>query len=87
MSDKSQLTNYTIEWMKKHRVPLTKENYVHIDSLGQISADELDGEAEADLPREIQAAELRAKRKVEQAIRRADCELMRQMGISMEDSK
>jgi hypothetical protein len=77
------LIDSTLEWMKKNNIPLTKENYVHVNSLGQINSDDLDGEAEADLPREIQAAELRRLR----AIRRADREFLKAIGVDAEEAK
>ena len=43
--------NYTLDWMKKNKIPLTKENYRHIECIGQ-QTDELD--AEAELPPELQ---------------------------------
>lgn len=71
--------DYTVMWMKKHNVPLTAENYLHIQFLGQnVPEPPYDGELEAELPREIQAAELRAKRKIEAA----DRKFLRDAGVA-----
>lgn len=65
----------TLAFMRKHKVPLTRANYIHIDSLGQISLDDVDGEVEADIPDAILVAE-------ERAIRRADRKFLREVGIT-----
>ncbi len=64
-------TDYVLAWMRAHKVPLTKENYLHINYMGQEIPE---GAEEYDIPREIVAAEKRA-------VRRADKRLLRQMGI------
>ena len=48
---KSQTTppDYVLEWMKKNKVPLTKENYLQINYMGQ----EVPPEADQDLPPEL----------------------------------
>ena len=52
--------NYVVEWMRKKKIPLTKENYLQIEYLGQ----EIPPEAEHDLPPEIfREDELRAPAK------------------------
>ena len=45
--------DFVIEWMKEDKIPLTKENYLHIAYMGQ----ETPEGAEEDLPPEIQAQE------------------------------
>jgi transcriptional regulator of met regulon len=65
--------NYVLDWMKAHNVPLTKENYLHIEYMGQEIPE--GAELESELPREIQAAEIRA-------IRRADKKFLREAGIN-----
>jgi len=48
---KSPITprNYVLEWMKENQVPLTKENYLHINYMGQ----EIPDGADEDLPAEL----------------------------------
>lgn len=41
--------NYTLEWMRRNHVPLTKENYLQIEFMGQ----EIPEGAEADVPPEL----------------------------------
>lgn len=75
MTDSRKPINYVLDWMRANKVPLTKENYLHINYLGQdVPEEPLDGELEAEIPREILAAELRA-------IRRADQKFLRAVGI------
>ena len=42
-------TDYVLEWMKENRVPLTKENYLHINYMGQ----EIPDGAEEEVPDEL----------------------------------
>ena len=45
-----------LAWMKKEGVPLTRENYLHIAYMGA-PPDEIGGEIEASIPKEIGEAE------------------------------
>ena len=45
-----------LEAMKKNNIPLTRENYLHIAYMGA-PPDEIGGEIEASIPREIRDAE------------------------------
>ena len=44
--------DYVLDFMKRHDVPLTRENYLQIAYMGD--PPELDAEAEADLPEQFQ---------------------------------
>lgn len=47
--------DHVLEYMKKNNIPVTRENYVLINWLGEYSADEeLPAELEAELPTELQ---------------------------------
>ena len=46
--------NHTIEFMKRNHIPLTRENYLQIEYLGQVP-EELDGELEAEIARVFDA--------------------------------
>ena len=46
------MRNLTLELMKKLKVPLTRENYLHIEYMGN-PPDEIGGEIEAEIPWEI----------------------------------
>lgn len=48
--------DYVLEWMKEHNVPLTRENYLHINYLGQ----EIPPGAEENLPEELQSTNSKA---------------------------
>ena len=54
--------NSTVAFLKKHGIPLSLQNYLDVEFLGNPPA-EIDGEVEAELPREIIAFEKRALRK------------------------
>jgi hypothetical protein len=56
--------NSTVEFLKKNNIPLTRENWLRFECAGNPPA-EIDGELEAEIPREIIAAEKRALRKVD----------------------
>lgn len=47
-----------LDWMKKYGVPLTRENYLDLNYLGNVP-DEIGPEIEAELPREVQLPEWR----------------------------
>jgi hypothetical protein len=63
--------NLTLGLMKKHNVPLTRENYLDIAYMGS-PPDEIGGEIEAEIPWEIKHAE--------------DIALMAQMGVLWEQN-
>jgi len=46
-----------LEWMKKHNVPITRENYLAINYLGNVP--EIGPEVESELPEELQLPEWR----------------------------
>jgi hypothetical protein len=50
------MRNLTLELMKKHNVPLTRQNYLDIEYFGN-PPDEIGGEIEASIPQEIREAE------------------------------
>lgn len=64
----------TVRILKELGIPVTRENYLMLAFAGH-PPDELDGEIEAMIPREILAAEKRA-------IRRADRKWLREIGVS-----
>jgi len=45
-----------LEWMRKHGVPLTRQNYLDLNYLGNPSST-IDPEIEAELPEEVQLPE------------------------------
>ena len=47
--------NIVLDYMKKHNIPLTRENYLAIAYFGD-PPDELDAEGEAEIPEEIQSS-------------------------------
>jgi hypothetical protein len=47
----------TIKLLKKLRIPLTRENYLRLAFAGNPPKEPLDGEIEAELPRELQMAD------------------------------
>jgi hypothetical protein len=63
------MQNLTLELMKKHGVPLTRQNYLHIEYMGN-PPEEIGGEIEAEIPWEIKHAD--------------DIALMAQMGVRWE---
>ena len=63
--------NPTLEFLRKHSLPLTRENYLAVAYLGQVP--EVDGEIEAEIPAEI----LRVERRI---IARKDREFLRAVG-------
>ncbi len=50
------MRNLTLELMKKHNVPLTRQNYLDIEYMGN-PPEEIGGEIEASIPWEIKRAE------------------------------
>jgi len=47
--------DFVLEWMKKNNIPVTRENYVALNTLGDADgSDMLDAEQEAELPAELQ---------------------------------
>jgi hypothetical protein len=50
------MRDLTLELMKKHNVPLTRANYLAIEYMGS-PPDEIGGEIEASIPKEIGEAE------------------------------
>jgi hypothetical protein len=50
------MRNLTLELMKKHGVPLTRENYLYIAYMGDVP-EEIGGEIEASIPWEIKHAD------------------------------
>ena len=45
----------TVRLLVEHGIPVTRENYIRLASLGSVNPDEpLDGELEAELPEELQ---------------------------------
>ena len=48
--------DYVVEFMKRHDVPLTRDNYLQIAYMGN-PPEELDAEDEAELPEELQDIE------------------------------
>ena len=48
--------DHILDFMKRHDIPITRENYLDIAYLGA-PPDELDAETEADLPVELQLPE------------------------------
>jgi hypothetical protein len=48
--------NLTLDLMKKHGVPLTRENYLHIEYMGT-PPEEIGGEIEAEIPWEVKHAD------------------------------
>ena len=44
-----------LDYMKKHNIPLTRENYLQINYMGDVP-EELDAEAEAEIPEEIRSS-------------------------------
>jgi hypothetical protein len=63
------MRNLTLELMKKHKVPMTRENYLHIEYMGNPPED-TGGEIEAEIPWEIRNAD--------------DIAMMAQMGVRWE---
>jgi hypothetical protein len=49
------VTDYTLEYLKKHDIPVTRENYVLLNWLGDVAPDNLPAELEAELPKELQS--------------------------------
>jgi hypothetical protein len=47
------MTDYVIEFMRQHNIPMTRENYLEIAFMGS-PPEELDAEAEFDLPEQFQ---------------------------------
>ena len=50
------MQNSTLELMKKHKVPMTRENYLYLEYMGT-PPEEIGGEIEAEIPQEIRDAE------------------------------
>ena len=49
------MSDLLFEYMKRHGIPVTRENYVSFNSLGDADGkDMLDAELEAELPEELQ---------------------------------
>jgi len=49
------MKDYTLEYLKTHHIPVTRENYIGLDFLGDYDPKEmLPAELEAALPKEIQ---------------------------------
>lgn len=49
------MKDYTLEYLKKNNIPVTRENYVGLNFLGDYDPKEaLPAELEADLPKELQ---------------------------------
>lgn len=47
--------DYTLNYMKENNIPLTRENYIEINWMGDYKADEpLPAELEAELPKQFQ---------------------------------
>lgn len=47
-----------VDYLKKHNIPVTRENYVALNTLGdETGKTVLDGENEAELPEELQKGE------------------------------
>lgn len=52
MSDKN---DYILEYLKENKIPVTRENYILVNSLGDNDGSQpLDAEDEAELPEELQ---------------------------------
>ena len=71
------LPNYTLAYMKKHRIPITRENYLAIEYMGNPPEEPLDGEIEAELPPSLQ----RESGEFRRLLTYADKKLLRQMGV------
>jgi hypothetical protein len=54
MSAKRNINDSTVEFLKTHGIPVTRENYLHVAFLGSPPDEPLDGEIEAELPRFLQ---------------------------------
>jgi ribosomal protein L37E len=65
----------TVQLMAKHGIPITRENYLMLAFGGTMPDEPLDEEIEAEIPREVLAAEKRR-------IRKADREFLRAVGIA-----
>jgi hypothetical protein len=63
------MRNLTLELMKKRNIPLTRQNYLHVEYMGN-PPEEIGGEIEAEIPWEIKHAD--------------DIALMAQMGVRWE---
>jgi hypothetical protein len=49
------MKDYTLEYLKTHHIPITRENYIGLDFLGDYDPKEmLPAELEAGLPKELQ---------------------------------
>ena len=54
MSAKRNINDSTVEYLKTHGIPVTRENYLRLAFLGNPPDEPLDGELEAELPRFLQ---------------------------------
>lgn len=49
------MSDYTLEYLQKHNIPVTRENYIAINWMGDYPGDQpLPAELEASLPTELQ---------------------------------
>jgi hypothetical protein len=48
------ISDSTVAWLKEHGIPVTRENYLRLQFLGNPPDEPLDGEIEAELPRFLQ---------------------------------
>jgi hypothetical protein len=49
------VSDLVLEYMKKHDIPVTRENYVSLNTLGDADGGQLlEGENEAELPEDLQ---------------------------------
>lgn len=56
------MSDWLLEWMKKNNIPVTRKNYVTLNSLGdEYGKDMLDAENEAELPQELQHPDFRQR--------------------------